>query len=129
MHYLRAPHMPSFKRFSHMFLGFSLLTAGAIIGGACSVKLSSDFVAGATGANEVNDLAGTGATSGGDTSRGVFLPPPDTAAKASSFMYLCGDGCMSGDKSISCSLPTNPDNPPNSSCQIVATDSGPAAEC
>jgi hypothetical protein len=125
--------MNSFKRFSRMFLGFSLLTTGSIIGGACSVKLSGDFAAEAADlTDEHNDFAGGGtgggATTGGSTS-GVLVPPVADAAKASTFTYLCGDGCMSDDKSKVCPLPINPDNPPSTSCQIVPTAIGPTAEC
>jgi hypothetical protein len=120
--------MASFKRFSRMFLGFSLLATTSIIGGACSVELSADFAA-EGGDGTQNDFANSsGATTGGGSS-GVLLPPPIDQAGSSSFMSMCGGGCMSGDKSISCSLPTGPDNPPSTSCQIVPTEGGPVAEC
>lgn len=128
MHYLRAPHMASFQRFSHLLLGFSLLATGSLINEACSVQFG-DATALKEGLPDDNNFSGVGATSGGTGSSGIPLPPPMDAIDASTFMDLCGGGCMSGDKSISCSLPGNPDNPPSTSCQIMPTENGPVAEC
>lgn len=121
--------MASFKRFSHLFLGFSLLATGSLFNEACSVQLSQELAAG-VGFNESDDAStGSGTTSGGEGSSGVPLPPPMDTVGASTFMNLCGGGCMSGDKSISCALPGNPENPPSTSCQIVPTEMGAVAEC
>jgi hypothetical protein len=121
--------MASFKRFSRRLLGFSLLAAAVVIDGACSVKLSADLAGQATGQKEGDDFSNnaSGATGGG--SSGVLVPPSMEQADGSSYMGYCGGGCMSGDKSISCSLPTNPGDPSNTTCQIVATNDGPVAEC
>ncbi len=123
--------MASFKRFSRMLLGFSLLATSTIVGGACSVKLSADLAsAKASGANETDDFSdNAGATSGGGGT-GVVLPqPPIDQTGASSFMDSCGGGCMSSDTSLACPSPMNPNNPPSTSCQVVPTDLGPIAEC
>ena len=121
--------MPSFKRFSRLLLGFSLLATGSLVNEACSTQFSADMAARAGGTFEEDDASSSneGMTTGGNT--GVLLPPPMDQTGISSFMNQCGGGCMTGDKSISCTLPTNPDNPPSSSCQIIPTETGPVAEC
>jgi hypothetical protein len=123
--------MASFKRFSHMLFGFSLLFASSLVNEACSVEVGDPMASKARGGPGFdNNDTGAGTTSGGETSSGVSLPtPPVGEAGLSSYMNLCGGGCMSGDKSISCALPTNPDNPSSMSCQIVPTELGPVAEC
>lgn len=122
--------MPSFKHFSRMLLGFSLLASSTIVGGACSVKLSADLAPETTRGKAGEDFSnGVGATSGGGPS-GVPIPPsPSDQTGLSSFLNLCGNGCMSDDKAFACPPSMNPDNPPSTSCQVVPTDLGPIAEC
>jgi hypothetical protein len=119
--------MASLKRFSSMFFGFSLLAVGAIVGGACSVKLDTSM--GYERSDNDNFAGSVGAGSGGGSEEGVLVPPPNDQSIATSFSDRCGGGCMSGDKSIACALPMNPDNPPDMSCQVVPTQNGPVAEC
>ena len=122
--------MASFKRFSNLFFGFSLLAASAFISEACSVQLSADLAGDMTGAKEGDDFSNSvGATSGGG-GKGVVLPTPDTGgAGASSFSDMCGVGCMSDDPALACPPSPNPENPPSTSCQVVPTDMGAVAEC
>src|SRR5689334_11571977 len=111
MHYPRVPPMASFKRFSRLFFGFSLLAAGSFISEACSVQLSADLAAERTGAKEGDDFSnGVGATSGGSGS-GVVLPTPDKGGDASTFTNMCGGGCMSEDPLFGCPKSPNPENP------------------
>jgi hypothetical protein len=121
--------MHSFKRFSHTLQGFSLLATVAIISGACSADLSAELAGKTIGKNEGEEFSSSpgGATGGGTP--GVLVPPHMDQADVSSYMNRCGGGCMSGDKSIACSVPTNPGNPPSSTCQIIPTELGPVAEC
>lgn len=122
--------MASFKRFSSMLLGFSLLAAGSIIGGACSVKLNAEIGAGAraVGPEEDDFSNGVGGTTGG-TGAGVYLPPAPEDQSGASFVDTCGGGCMSGDKSLACPGSIDPDEPPGATCQIVPTEMGAVAEC
>lgn len=121
--------MASFKRFSNLLLGFSLLAVGAVVAGACSVQMSADLASG-VGLAEDDDFSAGATTGAGGGNEGVLLPPPEQdRAGTMSYAHMCGGGCMSGDKSIACALPMNPDNPPDTSCQIVPTDMGPVAEC
>jgi hypothetical protein len=125
--------MASSQRFSHLLFGFSLLAMASFVNEACSVQLS-DALASKAGINESDGSfsAGGETTSGGnETSPGVPLPPPPPTDTnfGTTYMDMCGGGCMSGDKSISCALPGNPENPPNTSCQIVPTTDGPVAAC
>lgn len=122
--------MASFKRFSKLVLGFSLLAASSFVGEACSVQLSGDFAPQFTSAKEGDDLSNSaGATSGGGGS--VALPPPPTTDQGmpASFADICGGGCMSGDKALACPPPMNPNEPPSTSCQIVPDTIGAKAEC
>lgn len=121
--------MASFKHFSRTLLGFSLLTMGSMLTEACGVQ-SDSLSAPEASRVEDNSASTSGSTSGGNEGEGVVLPsPPEDQAGGSSFVNLCGGGCMTGDKTISCTLPTGPDNPPSTSCQIVPTETGPVAEC
>lgn len=121
--------MASFKRFSNVFLGLAL----AVVGNACSAQFAADFVAEATGLGTGGNFenGSNGATSGAGGDMGVIVPPdiPKDAAGLSSYTHLCGGGCMSGEEQTACPLPMNPDSPPETSCQIVPTPTGPTAEC
>jgi hypothetical protein len=123
--------MASFKRFSSMLFGFSLLAVGSIMSAACSVKLSADAAYSREGGpTEDTNLAGGAGGNTGTSSSGVFLPPPkEDQPGANSFFNACGGGCMSEDKALACPAPISPDNPPSTSCQIMPTDMGAVAEC
>jgi hypothetical protein len=122
--------MASSQRFSHLLFGFSLLAMSSFVNEACSVQFSDALGTGVRFEDPDNTSTGGGTTSGEETSSGIPLPsPPKNSVDSSSFMNMCGGGCMSGDNSISCALPGNPENPPNTSCQIVPTETGAVAEC
>ena len=120
--------MPSFNRFSQMLLGFSLLAMGSIVGEACSAEMSAGLATLEDDRTKEDNSSTSGGTTTG-TGAGVLLPPVVDQTGATSFGNQCGGNCMTGDKSISCTTPTNPDNPPSTSCQITATADGPVAEC
>lgn len=127
MHYSRVSPMASFKRFSHTFLGFSLLTAGLFVAGACSVNLDAGLTVGKRAPEEDTSFStGSGGTTG--TGTGVIVPPPDNMVGASSFAGMCGGGCMLGDPMNACPPPGDPMGPP-ASCQIVPTKDGVKAMC
>lgn len=121
--------MASFKRFSRAFLGFSLLTAGTLVGGACAVDF--DAAAGLGIPNPTKDTgmeSSSGSNGTGSGSSGVVLPPPDDMPGAASFATMCGGGCMSGDEMSACPPPMDPAKPPIS-CQLVPGIGGVEAVC
>jgi hypothetical protein len=122
--------MPSSTRFSLRFSSLLLLAAAtAVGGGACSLS----FDASLSTAEKMGDGGGSG--TGGATSDSnsagagpIDVPAPEGPGGQTSYMDLCGGGCMSGAGSIGCGGGINPDGN-QTSCQIVPSASGASAEC
>jgi len=121
--------MPSSTRFSLRFSSLLLVVATTAMGGACSLSFEASLAT----SEKMGDGAGAGTTDNQTGSSGVGgsgpidVRPPEGPGGQTSYMDLCGGGCMSGAGSIGCS--SNPNGSAESSCQIVPTANGASAEC
>ncbi|MDI1484046.1 hypothetical protein [Polyangium sp. y55x31] len=131
--------MASTKRFLHSLFLLSSLAATSVLGVACNLQLLAssyerstsldDEDNGTTAGGEGNPPAPTVDGSGGTTG-GIDFPPPNPPPDGStSYTHLCGEGCMSSESALGCSVAMNPDGTPQVACQIVPTADGASAQC
>lgn len=123
------------KRFLPSLFLFSSLATASVLVSACSIQFEAASLRSDPGEDKDNGGAGpevdatVGGGTGGNTG-GISFPPPNPAPDGNtSYTQLCGDGCMSSESALGCTVAMNPDGSPLVSCQIVPTENGASAQC